>query len=83
MPDVGSKSALDALAKEIKSGKHVEWPWALLRDTHFPAQSEGASVAKLDAWVRKNGIAYDFRGDEIRAGKKAYIVPVVVFRATG
>lgn len=71
---------LESLAASIRSGKHVEWPWALLRDTHFPAKDDRASVRKLDAWVKKNGLDYEFRGDRMRIGKRVYIVPVVVFK---
>lgn len=69
----------DNLLRFVLAGT-LEWPWLLLRETYFPAKDEKASVGKLDAWVKKNGLAYDWRPDKVAAGEKLYIVPVVVFK---
>lgn len=78
---MSGRPSTDDLLRFVRSGK-LEWPWEFLRHSYFQAKDDKASVAELDAWVKKNRLAYDFRPDTIAAGKKLYVVPVVVFRAS-
>jgi hypothetical protein len=63
-------SELIHFTEGVRNDHSREWPWEILRDKHFEAHSEQASMQKLDAWARENGVAIHWRQDEARSGQQ-------------
>lgn len=72
-------TSLDSLAADVKAGKYVERTWEAIKML-FPAKTDLLAKRKLDAWVKKEGLAYELEGHTMIAGKRKVVVPVVVFK---
>jgi hypothetical protein len=58
---MATDSELLRFTEGVCAGPSREWPWQRLREQFFEADSEQASLKKLDDWARENGVAIHWR----------------------